>query len=48
MERLVQRGEVPRPEGAALGRITDSEDAAERYLGHLAGRPAGRWQGCGW
>jgi phosphoglucosamine mutase len=45
MERLVQRGEVPRPEGAALGRITDSEDAAERYLGHLAGAAGGTLAG---
>jgi phosphoglucosamine mutase len=35
MERLVETGEGARPEGAALGRVTDSMDAAARYLEHL-------------
>jgi phosphoglucosamine mutase len=45
MERLVQRGEVPRPEGAALGRITESDGASERYLEHLAGAAGGTLAG---
>jgi phosphoglucosamine mutase len=35
MERLVETGEGARPEGAALGRVADSMQAAERYLEHL-------------
>jgi phosphoglucosamine mutase len=35
MESLVETGGAPRPEGAALGRVTDSADVAERYLEHL-------------
>jgi phosphoglucosamine mutase len=45
MERLVRQGGGPRPEGAALGRITDSEDAAERYLQHLVAAADGTLAG---
>jgi phosphoglucosamine mutase len=35
MEGLIERGEGPRPEGAAVGRIADAADFDERYLEHL-------------
>ena len=35
MERLVRSGTEQRPEGSALGRITDSVEGTERYLEHL-------------
>jgi phosphoglucosamine mutase len=45
MERLVRDGEGPRPEGASIGRITDSEDSVQRYLEHLADAVGGTLAG---
>jgi phosphoglucosamine mutase len=45
MERLVQIGGGARPEGSVLGRITESMDAAERYLQHLVTAADGTLEG---
>jgi phosphoglucosamine mutase len=45
MERLFEMGEGARPEGSALGRITESTDAAERYLQHLVTAAGGTLAG---
>jgi phosphoglucosamine mutase len=46
IERLVESAAgLPRPSGAAVGRITDLPDAAEQYLASLAGLASGRFAG---
>lgn len=42
IERLVREGDGPRPEGLEVGRVVpEQEDAADRYLAHLAGSVEG-------
>ena len=46
IEAEVERAPASRPTGAAVGRLRDATEAAERYLEHLIGRCPSRWTAC--
>jgi phosphoglucosamine mutase len=45
IERMVRRGDGPRPEGADVGRITDAVEEPDRYLDHLVAAAEARLDG---
>jgi phosphoglucosamine mutase len=45
IERLVREGDGPRPEGAAVGRISDAVEEPDRYLEHLMAAAEARLDG---
>lgn len=54
IERLVREGNGRRPEGPAVGRVTDASEEIERYLSHLEAAAEARLEGmrvvvdCAW